>query len=347
MTGRSTTLSIATVALTLLCGAPRADVVTTSDGARLVGTVQKITPKQLELKTSYAGVLTVTMDQITEVTTQAPITTRFSDDTTVTGVTHVTPDKNVVVSGTNLQSVVPLGQLKASWLPGATPPPESGYDPRRWVYTLGVDVTGKRGNTDESNNRFSGELALVTRRDELKMYGSYEKDKTDGNTTADESILGASYTAYGAGIWGWYVRGELERDQFEDIDLRSTVAGGLSLRPLNSDTQMLKLFSGIGYRHEDYKSDVDSDNSTTLDFGLNHRWVVKPWLTMLNNLTYEPAIDDFSNYRLTQDSALELPIGASRWLIRLGVSNDYNSDPAPGFDDLDTTYYTRVLIRAQ
>jgi len=341
MIRRSMTLSIL-----FSCAIAQADVVTTADGARLVGTVQKMTPKLVELKTSYAGVLSVTMDQITEVTTEAPITTRFSDDTTVTGVTHLTPDGTIEVSGTNLQTSAALADLKASWLPTAMPPPESGYDPRRWVYTLGVDVTGKRGNTDESNNRFSGELALVTRRDELKMYASYEKDKTDNETTADESILGASYTAYTSGIWGWYVRGELERDQFEDIDLRSTVAAGLSVRPVNSDTQMLQFFTGIGYRHESYKSDVDSDNSTTLDVGANHRWVLKPWLTMLNNLTYEPAIDDFGNYRMTQDSSLELPVGAGRWLIRLGVSNEYNSEPAPGFDELDTTYYTRVLIRA-
>jgi Protein of unknown function, DUF481 len=336
-----------TLCMLFTCAVARADVVTTTDGARLVGTVQKMTPKLIELKTGYAGVLSIAMDQVTEVTTAAPITTRFSDDTTVTGVTRLTPDKTIEISGTHLQTSAALADLKASWLPDATPPPESGYDPRRWLYTLSVDVTGKRGNTEESNNRFSGELALVTKRDELKMYGSYEKDKTDNETTADESILGASYTAYTAGIWGWYVRGELERDQFEDIDLRSTVAGGLSLRPVNSETRMLQLFAGLGYRHESYKSDVESDNSTTLDFGVNHRWILKPWLTMLNNLTYEPAIDDFGNYLLTQDSSLEMPIGASRWLIRLGVSNEYNSEPAPGFDELDTTYYTRVLVRAQ
>ena len=74
----------------------------------------------------------------------------------------------------------------------------------------------------------------------------------ESEETSDESIAGASYTAFMFDPWGWYVRGEVERDEFEDIDLRTTLAAGLSYRPINTDERMLKFFLGLGYRHESF-----------------------------------------------------------------------------------------------
>jgi hypothetical protein len=262
--------------------------------------------------------------------------------------TTLAADKSIHIDNATTQTAASLDNLMASWQPGATPPPESGYDPRHWVYTAGADITGKRGNTDQSATHLVGSASLVTKLDELKMYTSYEHDQTDNDETADETILGASYNAYIADPWGWYVRGEMERDTFEDIDLRATVAGGLSVRPINTKTQTLKFFTGLGYRHESFKNGVQDNNSTTLDIGLSHRWVVAPWLTMLNDLSYAPAIDDFGNYLFTQDSSIEMPVGTGRrWLLRIGVRNDYNSEPAPDKDSLDTAYYTRLLLKIE
>ena len=352
MSGRSRAASIISLVVFVACAAnASADVITTIDGARLVGSVQKITPEAIEFKTSYAGVLTVAMDQVTNLATDAPLTSRLSDQTTVTGVTTLDADesaagKSIHIADPTAPTSAPVGQLMASWLPDATPPPESGV--RHWIYTAAVDISGKRGNTDESTKHFIGSASLVSKRDELKLYTSYENDQTDNDETADESIVGATYSVYGEDPWGWYVRGELERDPFEDIDLRATGAGGLSWRPINTKTRTLKFFTGVGYRHEEFKSGIEDNNTTTLDTGLSHRWVLEPWLTMLNELTYAPSIDDFGNYLLSHDSSLELPVGTGRrWLLRIGVRNDYNSDPAPGKDDLDTFYYTRMLLKIE
>ena len=65
---------------------------------------------------------------------------------------------------------------------------------------------------------------------------------------------------------------------------------------------------------------------------------------MENRLSYAPALDDLGNYLLIHDSALEMPVGASHWTLRVGLHNDYNSDPAPGRDD-STRPATRALLR--
>src|SRR4029434_4815977 len=71
----------------LCSAAAHADVVNTVDGARLTGSIIKITPKIVELKTSYAGTLTVEMAKVASVTSDAALTTQLKDSTTVTGVT--------------------------------------------------------------------------------------------------------------------------------------------------------------------------------------------------------------------------------------------------------------------
>ena len=328
-----------------LCSAAYADVVTTVDGARLTGTIEKVTPKEIELKTAYAGKLTVTMDQVASFETEKEMTTQLTDSTTVTGVTQLDEQKNVRVVGTTSSSVARLGQLQASWVAGTPPPPESLFDTRHWTYLLGADLTGKSGNSDERNTNINGAMALVSKRDELRFYGSYETAEQDDDQTSDQSIGGASYTAFVTVPWGWYVRGELEKDKFEDIDLRTTLAAGGTWRPILTEERTLRFWLGLGYRNESYTTDVEDDSSATLDSGVAHSWTMKPWLSLVNSLSYSPQLEHFGNYLLAHDSAFVMPIGASQWTVRLGVHNDYNSYPAPDSDKLDTTWYTRVLLR--
>lgn len=319
-----------------------ADVLATLDGATLTGTVKKITPKELELDTSYAGVILVKMDQVKSLRTDTPITTRLTDETTVTGATVLGEDQVFRITGDGQTTTTSLDKLMVSWVPGTTPPRESGY--RHWVYSVGADIAGKSGNSDESSTNVIVDLTLVSKVDELRLYGSMERAEQENVETSDEQIVGASYSAYMYDPWGWYVRGEVERDDFEDIDLRTTLAGGLSYRPINDDVRTLKFFAGLGYRHESFDDGTD-ESSPTLDLGLSHRWTWKPWLVLRNDLTYSPALEDFGDYLFVHDSGLEMPVGSSRWLLRLGIRNDYKSEPAPDRDELDTTYYSRLSLR--
>ncbi len=336
--------SICIILGTFAATAVNADVVTTTDGARLTGTIEKVTPKEVELKTSYAGTLTIAMEQVASYSTDAALTTQLKDSTTVTGVTAL-EQKTIRVDGASIASSAALDQLQASWVAGTTPPPESLFDTRHWVYQVGVDLTGKSGNSDEQTTNLVTDMRLVSKKDELRFYGSYETAEQDGNKTSDQTIGGASYTAFMYDPWGWYVRGELEKDKFEDIDLRTTLAAGGTWRPINTDDRTLRFWLGLGYRHESYDNDVESDGSATLDSGVAHHWQMKPWLTLDNSLSYAPALDDFDNALITHDSAFSMPVGASRWLLRVGVQNDYNNRPAPGRDHLDTTYYTRLSLK--
>ena len=52
---------------------------------------------------------------------------------------------------------------------------------------------------------------------------------------------------------------------------------------------------------------------------------------------YQPAFKDFSNYRMHNIFGYEIPLGATKWKLKLGTDTEYQSKPPPGADKLDTT----------
>ena len=321
-----------------------ADSVVTTNGATLIGQITVITPDTITMETEYAGTVNIDMNQIASLITDAPVSSILDDDTVVTGVMAIQEDGYMAIENPNVNVRVPVEELTASWLPDATPPVEAGFpQPREWHYTVGADITGKRGNSKENGASLRGVASLAGDNDELRFYISVDRADKDGDRTSNEAIFGSSYVSYFSDILGWYVRSELERDPFESIDLRASASAGISYWLIQKPRFNLQLQSGLGFRHESFE-DGSNQNSPTLDIRLLNEWRVNSWMDMTNTLTYTPSLSDLADYLLVQDSGINMPIGASRWSLRLGLKNNYKSEPAEGFKKLDTTYYTRLLM---
>jgi hypothetical protein len=56
-------------------------------------------------------------------------------------------------------------------------------------------------------------------------------------------------------------------------------------------------------------------------------------------------LEDLADWRAFHESALDVPLaGPGNWRLRLGVTNDYYSLPAPGKERLDTVYFARLVL---
>jgi hypothetical protein len=104
---------------------------------------------------------------------------------------------------------------------------------------------------------------------------------------------------------------------------------------------------GLSYRYEGYKDPQTEDvNSAGLDLGLAHTLTLQN-AKLVNRVSYVPSFEDFGIYRLNHESFFEIPLAAPSWKLRLGVSNDYNSQPGRGVEKLDTAYFTRFVLNWQ
>jgi putative salt-induced outer membrane protein YdiY len=333
----------------IAAGLLRADVVETRDGARLVGKVTKIDGGKVFLTTTYAGDLEIKQSEVTGMTTEGPVFVRLDSGTTVQGKVVLESGGAIVVSGADGELRTRMDKVAATW-------PTSGEDPavtamkkaavekeRRWAYQVGIDVTGKSGNSSSSGVATSFVATLASPQDKLKFYGSYNYAKADGRKSIDESKGGIDYSSFFGDRMGWFVRSELQQDKIALVDLRSTTDFGLTYRFVKNPQQELTGRLGAGYRFENFTNHT-SNKGAVLSFGLFHSYQFGKSALLTTDLQYLPAASDFADYRFVHDSGLELPLAASLWKIRFGVNNQYNSRPQSGRENLDTTWYTRLLL---
>lgn len=326
------------------------DKVETLDGSVLTGTIKAISATTITLATDYAGEIILQRDQVTGFNTDEAVVVRLKSGTTLAGLVEHTGNGTLVITGQDATMTTTTAAIAESWVVAESDPQlvraEEQRDAlkRKWSYDASLDIVGKKGNSDEFGAAVALAATLKSPQDTLTFYASLDKASKSGEDTSDEIILGSEYTAYFAEPWGWYVRGEVERDDFEDLELRTSLGAGLNYRVFKQETHSLELRSGLGFRYESFNNG-DNESDPTLDFGLDHHWQFTSWANMSNKLVYTPAIKDFGDFLLTHDSGINIPLGFSQhWDLRFGLRNDYKSLPAAGREKLDTSYYSRLQL---
>ncbi len=333
----------------LFSGFASADVVLTADGSRLAGKVLGMDKGIIKLKTSYAGTINIDQGKITSFTTDEEVLFRVSGGETLTGKPEAVGEKGIRIQSGGVFREVAIKAVERV-LPIYGEDPVSALEKfrksevkRKWYFTGGFDLLGKKGNSEDFSIGGNLEVKLKGEHDELLLSAEYENREKNGGKTADRSGGGASYEVFRRDTIGWYLRSEIERNAITSVDLRSTSAAGVSYRWINDKDHTLVARLGPGYRYTAYESSRDDESSMTLDLGLAHHYRVNDFFSIKNDITYVPALGGLGNDRLVQDSGLVFPLAGNRqWKVRMGIRNEFESEPAVR-EKLDTTYYTRII----
>lgn len=327
----------------LFATAVRADVVETKSGARLLGKVVKIDGTEVTLDTPYAGTLKIKQAEVASVSTEEPLNVRLAAGTVLEGKLNPTADGGVQISGKDGTISTTVDKVAATWAPGATDPAIVALQ-RVWSYEAAADITGKTGNKEQTGTAFSFRAVLAGPTDTLQFYSAYDRQISDGTKSADQFKAGVDYQNNFSGRKSWYVRDEGGFDRIKDIDLYNVAAAGLGYDFIKEAKQTLTGRAGVSFRYEGYGDPLTEDvKDAGLDFGLNHRFQMDNSL-LVNRVSYVPSFKDFGNYRLIHESYLELPLANPAWKLRLGILNDYTSQPPRGLEKLDTSYFTRLVL---
>ncbi len=341
----TTTRTLSTLAVTLLAAFAAswtsADVVETRNGARLVGTVTKIDGSSVVLDTDYAGEIKIKQSEVVNLTTDNPLFVRLAAGTVIEGRVAPAGPGQITVSGNAGSITTSVDQVAMTWGPGERDP---ATVIRTWAYEAAVDITGKNGNSEQLGTAFGFRATLKGATDTLQFYTAYNRQETDDVKSSDQFKAGVDYANNFSGRYSWYLRNEGGFDRVKGIELYNVAAAGFGYDVIKKDNQTLTTRAGLSFRYEGYQNPLTENvKSAGLDFGLVHRLQLRNGV-LNNSLSYVPAFDDFGNYRAQHDSFFEMPISASLWKLRIGLSNDYNSQPGVGIEKMDTTYYTRLVL---
>ncbi|HEU5079517.1 MAG TPA: DUF481 domain-containing protein [Opitutaceae bacterium] len=327
----------------MLASVALADNVDLKNGTHLVGKVTKIDGESVFLSTDYAGDLKVKQSEVIKVTTDGEVSVRLASGTVLAGTLGGTGDGGLTITGKDGTLTTQVAKVAATWAAGGIDPAVAALQ-RSWQYEVAADVTGKAGNSSALGTSFSARATMKTAQDTLQFYTGYDRQITDGEKSADQFKAGVDYQNNFSGKLSWYVRDEGGFDRIKDINLYNTAAAGIGYDLIKKPKHTLTVRAGLAYRYEGYKDPATEDiSSPGLDLGLAHTFETDRW-SLVNRLSIVPTFEDFANYRLQHESFFEIPMANPAWKLRLGVSNDYNSQPPQGVKKMDTTYFTRLVL---
>ncbi|MCX5662974.1 MAG: DUF481 domain-containing protein [Planctomycetota bacterium] len=324
-----------------------ADEVVLTDGSKIVGTVEQISYDKLKLKTDFAGPMVIDQARIKGVTTKTPVAVQLKSGERAVGPLEFTPEAGQRVGGENARKV-DLGQVTAVWPAGTDSPDEAAAKLKAsasaWKFHLEFGAAGETGNSERLSMNGVAEAHRDTDTDRFVLYAKGRYSQDGGVDSAREIIGGAKLESDLTPKLFWFIHGELENDEFENLDLRATVTGGLGYWIIRKPGREFKVHGGPGYLHESYNDDTRRNN-VILEVGEDLRLDIAPWLTFIHSITYYPSLEDFKEYRLVMENAGEIPIGPSKdWKFKLGMRNQYASKPVGGAEKLDTFYFANIVL---
>lgn len=337
---------IALAAVAIAAVTATADEVHLTNGSRLIGAVKTIHDGKLTIDTDFAGTLTIDQEKVAAIATDTPRNVALKSGNTLRGPLRRAEDRTTVATANGTLDISD-DTITALWAEDAESPAlralraESAGKDRKWAYQAGAGLIGKTGNTESvsANGKFTA--TLKSDRDKLLFYASGARGEQNGALVANEVKGGIDYEYVSRKNHSWYVREELEYDEVEDLDLRSTTAVGYGYYFIRKPNHDLRGRAGLSLKHESFTVG-DNETNAGLDVGLHHKYAFAGGSALTNDITYTPTFDDFGRYTIDHESTVDFKIaGHQNLTLSVGVNNQYNSEPVGDRDALDTTYFTR------
>ena len=333
----------------LLCvsaAATRADQVTLKNGDRLTGTIISSDAKTMLIKTDLAGDVNVQWDDVSAIVSSQPLYLGLKDGQTVAG-TVTTADGTFTVT-TNAAGKVEVPKASVTAVRDAAE--QKAIDNWSGILDTGLSLT--RGNSATLAFSLSAKAARVTKRDKISVYSTavYASDDTTppSHTTA-HAIRGGIRADFNVSD-RWFVFGlaDFEYDEFQNLDLRNVLGGGLGYHVIKRKTTTFDLFGGGDFEQEYFSATVAFPTGLTrktgevlageeLNMKLNERFALTEKVSLF------PNISDTGEYRFQFDTTAATKL--KTWLSwQITFSDRYLTNPLPGLKTNDALLSTGVRL---
>lgn len=222
-----------------------------------------------------------------------------------------------------------------------------GESPQGYSGTLNASITGESGYTDKistsSGARLQWHSGIITN---FAIF-RYDYAETSGVSDTNYLLLHVRHihevtkkTAYEGFM-------QAERNEFARLSFRGLIGGGVRLT-LNKMAGVKSLHLGLGgfYSHEKLTSEPG-----TTDSGIQNLWRLSTYLNyvrqfneqvkMLSTTYYQPALEDFGDYRMLEEASLSVKM-TDTLNLKLSLDLTHDSRPPQTVKKTDIIYSTGV-----
>ena len=318
-----------------------ADELLMKDGSRLIGEVVKRDNGTLEFKTSYAGIIKVTWDEVAELHADEPMKLMLDDESTRTAKHIRSDEEGLFVYDDDIEPDLSEPSLAQEELAYINPEPWRTGDGYKLDGHINFALERDRGNTDKDEIDVDGDLLWRFKDDRFTMFGELERDRNNNKKTTDKWKLDNAYDHFFTKQWfaGAYLG--FEHDQFADLNLRTVVGPKVGYQWFESKNMNLRGSVGPMYVDEDFDDDPD-DDYIALGWAINFdKYLFSDIMQFYHRHVGLWSMDDTSDLVWNAWTGLRFPL-IWRFVASTELQVEYDGGAAESADDTDTTFSLKI-----
>jgi len=286
---------------------------------------------------------------VTSLSSTEALNFTLHDGQLVVGQVSTTDDKFVIQTKDTGAVTAPRESVTMVRSPAEQAEAERYKNPRiidLWTGFLDFGYAIARGISSNDNLNLNANANRATSRDKIGVYFTtiFASSKTNGksSTTANAQRGGINYNLNLTPRLFVFGAADLESDEFQDLDLRFSPAGGFGLHVAKTDNTLFDIFGGAALNRE-FFSDGTTRTSGEILVGDDLTYRVSKITQLHQRLSFYPNISNTGQYRFNFDLTAATTI--KRWLAwQLTASDRFLSNPLPGRKENDLIFTTGVRL---
>jgi putative salt-induced outer membrane protein YdiY len=336
-----------------------ADQLTLKNGDRLTGTIVKSDAKTVLIKTEFSGDVTVQWDAVTSIMSSQPLHVDLKDGQTVVGTVASTDGKLDVTTKTAGDVTAPKDAVVAV----RNDDEQKAYDAQIerlrnphltdfWTGLLDTGLSLTRGNSATLAYNLSAKAVRETTRDKITVYSTAvyaSDDTTPPSRTTAHAIRGGLRGDFNVSekvyVFGFT---DFEYDEFQDLDLRNVLGGGVGYHVIKTKNTAFDVFGGGDYEQEYFSSNAAFPTGLTrktgeIVMGEELATKINGRTTVSEKFSLFPNISNGGDYRFQFDVTAATKL--KNWLgWQITYSDRYLSNPLTGLKKNDVLLSTGLRL---
>jgi uncharacterized protein DUF481 len=358
--------------LALFAVAGMADQVTLKNGDRLSGDIVSGDGKTLQIKTEFAGDVTIQWDAIVGIESTQDLNLTLKDGTKLSG-KITTRDGRFVVAGAASTAPPPSAAPKETIVAVRNDAEQKTYDidtekmehPKFYYFWSGLFDTGlalTRGNSSTASYTLDAKGIRETPRDKLTVYANYVFADNQVNipaiTTANLFQAGARGDLNVGPRAFVFAFTDFMTNQLQHLSLRQDYGGGVGYHIIKTDNTTFDVFGGADYDRDSFSSYVYTNpappppilpmaayqlNSAEALVGEEFDSKISTRTVVSERFSFFPNLSHTGEYRMQFDSSVALQM--KNWLSwQTTFSDRYISYPPVGLKGNDLVLSTGFRV---
>ncbi|MDJ0624119.1 MAG: DUF481 domain-containing protein [Desulfocapsaceae bacterium] len=310
-----------------------ADTIVLVNQDRISGRLVSMEEGTLIIETPYAGEITLDWGQVARVVTDETVQVVLNDQTSLSGnPQEAEPGKMELAMGKTAETVsFDLDDVQAI-------NPKSVDEPAvKFRGRANVGLSKSSGNTETESHHVDGEIVARTKTNRYTAGIEYNREENDDQVTEEEYIGYAKYDHFFNDKWYSYLNTLFEKNEFKDLNLRSTVGAGMGYQFYESELTNLSLEAGLGYVNEDF-IDASDEDSGAGRWAVNFdRYVYQKYIQLFHFHEGYQSLQESEELFIRSRTGLRFPLNPA-FQATLQYDYDYDNNPSPGEEKDDSRY---------